>query len=58
MCIILYILALLGECNLTFDDALFVHLYVQDMQQFNSINKVYCAYFGQNPASRYTFIKI
>ena len=36
----------------SFDDMLYVHLYIPDMSEFQAINAIYCQYFGHSPASR------
>ena len=33
-------------------DIFFVHLYLDDMSQFQSVNAAYCSFFGINPPSR------
>lgn len=43
----------LDKEHMTLEDVCFVHLYVQDMNQFVQINTEYCRYFGQHmPPSR------
>ncbi|KAF1317449.1 putative atpase, partial [Globisporangium splendens] len=43
----------LAKESMTLEDVCFVHLYVQDMNQFGQINAEYCKYFGTHmPPSR------
>jgi diphthine-ammonia ligase len=42
----------LNKHNATFDDVLFVNVYVKDMSNFGTLNKIYGKYFGLNPAAR------
>ena len=46
------LVATLYQHHLTLSDVFFVHVYVNDMNDFKAINDVYCSYFGSHPPSR------
>lgn len=50
----LFATAVLQKKNLSFDDIVFVNLYVSDMSEFGSVNATFKKFFKLNPPSRYT----
>jgi 2-iminobutanoate/2-iminopropanoate deaminase len=46
--------ALLAAANLSFNDVVKTTIFIRDMDQFATINKVYGAYFSDNPPVRST----